>query len=198
MEVLATAALLLGLSCANVANLLLARGTRRTRDMACNPPSAPSVERQARRAHRRALVYCAGRHTRGVILAAPLSASSVMSLVPVPLRNAARLGSVSFDWHVALFASTATAVTAVISGLVPARRLANTNPIDALRQQGRGSTGPRPLMQSLVIGEVALASVLLMALGLMADNLSRLSAANLGLRAGEICPPLRWSARIAL
>jgi predicted permease len=131
------------------------------------------------------LVYCATGTAGGLIMAALLG-GSVMSLVPLPLRTQLGLGSVSFDWRVALFASAVTAVTAVIAGLVPARRLANTNPIESLRQHARGSTGPRTLMQSLVIGEVALASVLLMASALMADNLSRLNTADLGLQVSEL------------
>jgi predicted permease len=181
-SLLAIAALLLVLSCANVANLLLARGTRRTREMAVQSAIGASRGRQVQQLVVESLVYCATGTVAGLFLAA-LVGDSVMSLVPLPLRTQLGLGSVSFDWRVALFASAATVVTAVVAGLVPARRLANTNPIESLRQQTRGSTGPRTLMQSLVIGEVALASVLLMASALMADNLSRLTTADLGLRA---------------
>jgi putative ABC transport system permease protein len=205
-SLLATAVLLLGLSCANVANLLLARGTRRTREMAVQSAIGASHGRQMQQLIAESLVYCAAGTVMGLILAALLG-DSVMSLVPLPLRTQLGLGSVSFDWRVALFASAATAVTAVLAGLVPARRLANTNPIDSLRQHGRGSTGPRMLMQSLVVGEVALASVLLMVSALMADNLSRLNTADLGLRASELSsieitlPESRYAAapdRIAL
>ena len=181
-SLLAIAALLLVLSCANVANLLLARGTRRTREMAVQSAIGASRGRQAQQLVVESLIYCATGTVAGLFLAALLG-DSVMSLVPLPLRTQLGLGSVSFDWRVALFASAATAITAVVAGLVPARRLANTNPIESLRQQTRGSTGPTTLMQSLVIGEVALASVLLMASALMADNLSRLTTADLGLRA---------------
>ena len=176
----ATAALLLGLSCANVANLLLARGTRRTREMAVQSAMGASRGRQVQQLIVESLVYCTAGTLVGLLLAAWLG-DSVMSLVPLPLRTQLGLGSVSFDWRVVLFASMATAITAIIAGLMPARRLANTNPIESLRQQTRGSTGPRTLMQSLVTGEVALASVLLMASGLMADNLFRLNTADLGL-----------------
>jgi predicted permease len=62
----------------------------------------------------------------------------------------------------------------------------STNPVDALRQQSRGSTGPRTLMHTLVIGEVALAAVLLLASALMADNLVRLTQADLGLNANGL------------
>ena len=109
-----------------------------------------------------------------------------MNLVPLPLRTQLGLGEAAFDWRVALFAAAVAAITAVVAGLAPARRLTRANAIDVLRQQGRGSTGPRGLMQSIVVGEVALASVLLLAAGLMADNLTRLS------RPISACRPSTW------
>jgi putative ABC transport system permease protein len=181
----ATAALLLALSCANVANLLLARGTRRVREMAVQSAMGASRLRQVRQLVVESLVYCAAGTAVGIALAAALS-DTAMSLVPLPLRTQLGLGDVTFDWHVALFAAAVTAVTAIVAGLAPARRLVNTNPIEALRQQSRGSTGPRTLMHTLVVGEIALASVLLLAAALMADNLTRLTGADLGMNVEDL------------
>ena len=178
----ATAALLLALSCANVANLLLARGTRRVREIAVQSAIGASRLRQAQQLVVESLVYCVAGTTLGIALAAALSGMA-MSLVPLPLRTQLGLGDVAFDWRVAAFAALVTAITAVVAGVAPARRLVNTNPIEALRQQSRGSTGPRTLMHTLVVGEVALASVLLLAAALMADNLTRLTRADLGINA---------------
>ena len=175
-----TAALLLTLSCANVANLLLARGTRRVREIAVQSAVGASRRRQVQQLAVESLVYSAAGTAAGIVLAAAF-ADVVMSLVPLPLRTQLGLGEVAYDWRVATFAALLTATTAIVAGIAPARRLVNTNPIDALRQQTRGTTGPRTLMQSLVVGEVALASVLLLASALMADNLARLTRADLGL-----------------
>jgi putative ABC transport system permease protein len=194
----AAAALLLGLSCANVANLLLARGARRARELAVQTAVGAGRWQQVRQLIVESLVYSAAGTTVGLALAA-LAGGLVMNLVPLPLRTQLGLGEVAFDWRVALFASAATAITALIAGLAPARRLVNSNAIDALRQQTRGSTGPRALMQGLVVGEVALAATLLLIAGLMADNLSRLTAANLGLQAEGLStielalPPSRYA-----
>ena len=177
----ATAALLLVLSCANVANLLLARGARRAREMAVQTAVGAGRWQQVRQLIVESLVYSAAGTAVGLGLAG-LAGGTVMNLVPLPLRTQLGLGEVAFDWRVALFASAVTALTALIAGVAPARRLVNNNAIDALRQQSRGSTGPRALMQGLVVGEVALAAMLLLVSGLMADNLSRLSRADLGLR----------------
>jgi putative ABC transport system permease protein len=181
----ATAALLLALSCANVANLLLARGTRRMREIAVQSAIGASRTRQAQQLIVESIVYCAAGTLLGIALAAVLS-DLTMNLVPLALRTQLGLGEVAFDWRVVLFAAAVTAVTAIVAGVAPARRLVNTNPIEALRQQTRGSTGPRTLMQTLVVGEVALASVLLLASALMADNLSRLSQADLGMAVDEL------------
>jgi putative ABC transport system permease protein len=181
----ATAALLLALSCANVANLLLARGTRRRREMAVQSAIGASRTRQAQQLIVESLVYCAIGTAFGVALAVTFG-DVVMSLVPLPIRTQLGLGDVAFDWRVVLFATAATAITAVLAGVTPARRLVNTNPIEALRQQTRGTTGPRTLMHVLVVGEVALAAVLLLTAALMADNLTRLTRTELGLQAEDL------------
>ena len=181
----ATAALLLTLSCANVANLLLARGTRRVRDIAVQAALGASRARQAQQLIIEALVYCAVGTLAGVTLAAALS-DMVMNLVPPPLRTQLGLGDVAFDGRMVIFAAAVTAITAIVAGIVPARRLVNINPIEALRSQMRGSTGPRTLMQALVIAEVALASVLLLAAALMTDNVERLTRADLGMQVEDL------------
>jgi putative ABC transport system permease protein len=178
----ATASLLLTLSCVNVANLLLARGTRRVRELAVKSAIGASRFRQVRQLGVESLVYSAAGSAVGIALAALIS-EPVMNLVPLPLRTQLGLGHVAFDWRVAAFAALTTGVTALLAGIAPARRLLASNPIDSLRQHSRGSSGPRSLMQALVIGEVALASVLLLAAALMTDNLTRLTRADLGLRA---------------
>jgi putative ABC transport system permease protein len=181
----ATAALLLALSCANVANLLLARGTRRVREIAVQSAIGASRVRQGQQLVIESLVYSAAGGAVGITLAAVFG-DVVMNLVPLPLRTQLGLGEVAFDWRVAMFAAIVITLTAIVAGVAPARRLVNTNPVEALRQQSRGSTGPRTLMHVLVVGEVALATVLLLAAALMADNLSRLTRADLGLRVEDL------------
>lgn len=177
----AAAMLLLVLSCANVANLLLARGARRVRDIAVRSALGASRLRQAQQLVAEALVYSAAGTSVGLALAA-LFGDLAMSLVPLPLRTQLGLGQVAFDWRAAVFAAAVTALTAVAAGLAPARRLASVNPVEALRDCTRGSTGSRTLMRALVVGEVALAALLLHASAVMSDNLSRLTHADLGVR----------------
>jgi predicted permease len=202
----ATAALLLALAAANAMNLLLARGARRTRQLAIVAALGASRGQQLRLLITESVLLSAAATVAGLLLAA-MASGLVMNLVPLPLRTELGLGETAFDWRVAGFASAVTAVTAILAGLAPARRLSATDPIIVLRQQARGSSGPRRLMQALVIGEVALASILLLAAGLMADNLRRLGDAALGLDAEGLAsveiglPPSRYAtaeSRIAI
>ena len=178
----AAAVLLLALSCANVANLLLARGTRRVREIAVQAALGASRRRQVQQLVVESLLYSAAGTSVGLAVAA-LFGDIAMSLVPLPLRSQLGLGEVTFDWRAAVFAALATGLTAVAAGLVPARRLGSVNPVEALRDRTRGATGSQTLMQALVVGEVALAAMLLHASAVMFDNLARLTNADLGLRA---------------
>jgi predicted permease len=194
---LAAAALLLGLSCANVTNLLLARGARRTREIAVRAAIGASRSRQIRELIGESLIYAASGTALGLAIAG-VASDVVMTLVPLPLREQLGLGETTFDWRVAVFAASVMALTTLVAGLAPARRLAQTNALETLRQSGRGVTGPRALMQMLVIGEVAFASLLLLAAGVMATNLSRLMSADLGLATEQLSaveitlPPSRY------
>jgi putative ABC transport system permease protein len=177
----ATAAVLLLLSCANVTNLLLARGTHRVREIAVQSAMGASRPQQARRLIVEVLLYCGAGTVAGVLIAV-MAGDIVMTLVPLPLRTQLGLGDVAFDWRVVAFAALATSLTAVIAALAPMRRVMSTNPADALRNNSRGVAGSPRMMNALVVGEIALAAVLLMASALMADNLSRLQQADLGIR----------------
>ena len=96
------------------------------------------------------------------------------------------MADVTIDMRAALFAAAVTAAVGVMAGLTPALRLARTDVSDTLRQQSRGTTGGHRLMRGLVVGEVALAVVLLVSAGLMVENLQRLLGADLGLRADAL------------
>ena len=74
----------------------------------------------------------------------------------------------------------------MLAGLLPAIKLARADVSDTLRQHTRGASSSHRVMRALVVGEVALASVLLVSAGLMVDNLQRLLNANLGLRADSL------------
>jgi predicted permease len=177
----AAAMLLLALSCANVANLLLARGAERVREIAVQAALGASQLRQTRQLVLESLLYAAAGTVVGLTVAV-LFGDVAMTLVPLPLRTQLGLGDVTFDYRAASFAAAVMTLTAIAAGVFPARRLASVNPVDALRERSRGATGSRRMMHALVVGEVALAAVLLHTAAVMADNLSRLTRADLGLQ----------------
>jgi predicted permease len=185
LALLAAAALLLLLASANVANLLLARGVRRTREMAMRAALGAEHGRQVRQMLIESLVFAALGTAAGLAMAWPLSAL-VIDLVPTTLRDQLGLADQHVDWRAAGFSAAITAAVAVVAGLVPAIRLVRLDVHRALSASSRGVAGSHRLMHALVIGEVALAAALLTSAGLMTDNLRRLLSADLGLRPDQL------------
>jgi len=179
------AVLLLVLASANVANLLLARGIRRAREVAVRAALGAERWRQVRQLLVESLTFAAIGATVGLALAVPLS-QLLLGLVPNELRDQFGLTDTTVDLRAALFAALVTGATGVLAGLLPALKLARADVADTLRQHTRGASGSHGLMRALVVGEVALAAVLLVSAGLMLDNLQRLLNANLGLRAAGL------------
>jgi predicted permease len=192
IALMAAGMLLLALASANVANLLLARGVRRAREIAVRAALGAGRSRQVRQMLVESLVFAALGTIAGLAIASPLSALLV-GLVPNNLSDQLGLTETTLDLRAALFAAVITGVVGVAAGLVPALKLAKADVSDTLRQHGRGSSSGHRLMRALVIGEVALASVLLVSAGLMVENLQRLLNADLGLRADAL-----YAIRIAL
>ena len=118
-------------------------------------------------------------------MAHPLS-TLLVGLVPNTLRDQLGLTDTTVDMRAAFFAAAITAAAGVLAGLLPALKLARADVSDTLRQHTRGASSTHRVMRALVVGEVALASVLLVSAGLMVDNLQRLLNANLGLRAESL------------
>jgi putative ABC transport system permease protein len=185
LALMAAAMLLLVLASANVANLLLARGIRRAREVAVRAALGAGRAQQIRQMLIESLVFAALGTVAGLAIAAPLS-EAVVDLVPNTLRDQLGLAETHVDWRAALFAAALTAGVGVVAGLAPALRLARADATAALRQSSRAVAGGHRLMRILVAGEVALAAVLLVSAGLMIDNVQRLLHADLGLRAEHL------------
>jgi putative ABC transport system permease protein len=185
MALMAAAGLLLLLASANVANLLLVRGVRRSREIAVRSALGAERGRQIRQMLIESLVFAALGTVVGLAVAAPLS-EAVVGLVPNTLRDQLGMTETIVDWRAALFAAAVSSGVGVIAGLAPALRLSRTDITATLRQQSRGVAGGHLLMRALVVGEVALASVLLICAGLMINNFQRLLDAELGLEPDQL------------
>jgi putative ABC transport system permease protein len=185
LALMAAAGLLLALASANVANLLLAHGVRRGKEFAVRAALGAERGRQLQQLLIESLVFAACGTAAGLTLAHPVS-ELLVGLVPNTLRDQLGLSTTTLDMRAALFAAALTGTVGVLAGLVPALKLARADVSEILRQYTRGASSGHRLMRGLVIGEVALAVLLLMSAGLMVENLQRLLNANLGLRADAL------------
>lgn len=162
------------IACANLANLMLARGLAKRREVALRlavGASRPAVVWQM-------FAECAVLTAAGAALGAVLSvwgASLLANRVP---RDMWWLGILvpQLSWRVFAFSAVAAVGAAVLFGLIPAIRVARAVSLDEPLKDGAGTTGrTRHRYSALVIGEVGLALVLLMGAGLLIRVVHRLA-----------------------
>jgi putative ABC transport system permease protein len=184
-------AVLLLIACANVANLLLAKGLRRERETSIRSALGASRRRLARLFLIEGLMLGLAAAVSGLLLAG----WGVRLLRGVPGLSLPRASDVSIDPNVLGFTVVLGVLTAVLFAFAPALQLSRVDLMRALRQGGTGeSSSPRSarLRATLVTLEVALLIVLLCGAALMQRSLSRLAAVGVGFDADKVVSvPLR-------
>ena len=173
--------LVLVIACANIANLLLARSARASRDFAVR--AAFGAGRWA--LVRRSLVESAMLTLTGGFLGLLAAWWGIRALRPLIPANVPRAGDVALDASVLAFTAVATVASGVLFGLVPAWRAMRPNVMDVLQEGSRGSTpgrAARRLSDLMVVSEVALALMLLVTAGLLMRSFVRLTAIDPGYR----------------
>ncbi|MEO8028686.1 MAG: ABC transporter permease [Bryobacteraceae bacterium] len=180
---LAGAGFVLLIACANVANLLLAKAVGRRREIAVRQALGAGRGRLIRQMITESVLLSSLGGALGIALAA-FSLRLAGRLVPPAMTASATL---SLDVRVMLFAFGLSLATGLLFGAGPALWSGRGDLHDVLKQGGRGGTGGRGLLRdALVVGEVALAIMLLVGAGLMIRTLQSLYALNLGFRSGGL------------
>ena len=172
------------MACANVANLLLARGIGRAREIAVRSALGASRRQIARLVVCESLVLATLGGIAGVALswAALRVAPSLMppDLLPegIPLQ---------FDARVTVFAATLTGLTGILFGLAPAWQAMRRAPGEALAIGGRSAIGGAGRLRALLAaGEVAGAVMLLAGAGLLVRTLASMNAEDPGYHADSV------------
>jgi putative ABC transport system permease protein len=165
---LGAVAFVLLIACANIANLLLARATARTKEIAMRAALGASRLRLAGQLLTESLILSAIGGTAGVVIGWR-GAAAIAALAPKELP---RLDEVRMDPMVLLFGVAVSLTTGLLFGILPALRVSRTDPVHIRARSG--------LRNLLVIAEVALAFVLAVGTGLLAKSFVRLTAVDAG------------------
>jgi len=173
--------LVLLIACVNVANLMLVRAAEREREFAVRAALGASRGRLLRQLLTESLLLAA----LGGVLGLLLGANGMKALTAL-LASAAtipRMDELRFDWQAFAFTAAVSLATGLLFGLVPAIRAARPDLQEALKEGGRGAASGRRVRRTgnlLVIGEVALAMLLLVGAGLIAQSFIRLQMTDPG------------------
>lgn len=173
------------IACANVANLLLARATTRHKEMAIRSALGASRSRVVRQLLTESVLLAMAGGALGLLVA--MWGTDV--LVSLSREDLPRAGQIGMDGRVLGFTFLVSILTGVVFGLAPAIHSSKTDLNESLKEGGRGSTeGARRnrLRAALVIGEVAIAIVLLAGAGLLIQSLRRLQQVNPGFSARNV------------
>ncbi len=180
-----TVGLVLLIACANVANLLLAKATVRTREIAIRAAVGASRGRIVRQLTTESLLTALGAGAVGLVLAA-WGADALVALAPADVP---RLAETHIDTGVLVFTFGISVLASLLFGLAPAWQLARTDINEALKQgASRAVAGGRAgrMRRVLVVGEIALAVVLLSGAGLLMRSFAALHNVALGFRPEKV------------
>ena len=175
---LAAVGFVLLIACANVANLLLARAARRHAEMSVRAAIGASRYRIARQLLVESAVIGLAGALAGLVLAYAIT-EVLKNVLP---QDIPRLQQTRVDLVVLGFTLAISLAASLLFGVAPAMRASRPDLQQALRDESRssGSFRRRRLSSTIVVGEVALALVLLVAAGLLLRSFVRLQRVDIG------------------
>lgn len=172
-----TFVLLIG--CANVANLVLASGAARQKEMAIRTALGASRWRVMRQLFTESTILALAGGAGGLLIAF-WGLAAIKKLLP---GDFPRLNEIHIDLRVLGFTFAASVLTGILFGLAPAFQVSRLEVQDAMKETGRGTSSSRRqnrFRQALIVGEVALSVVLLAGAGLLFRSFLRLQSVNTG------------------
>jgi predicted permease len=183
---MATTGMVLLIACANIANLLLARATRRQKEMAIRLAIGASRGRIVSQLLIEMLALSVMGGALGLLLA--FGADKALMSLYLPADSARLNISTSPDFRVLVFTFAVSALTALAFGLVPALQTTKPNVGKVLKDEASAvvGSGNRGLRKSLVVVQVALSLLLLIGAGLFLRSLDNLSKLGPGFTAERL------------
>jgi putative ABC transport system permease protein len=185
---LITVAMVLVLACANVANLLLARGVARHRELAVRAAMGASRLRLGRQLIAEAGLLAAAGGTLGVVVSY-VALEGIRAWLPEALLSTVpNISELGVDLTTLAYTLAISVLTSLMFGVVPAWRASRDRFDNALKESASagGSRGTRRLRTALVISEVALATMLLVTAGLLVRSYDSLQHVSPGFDATSV------------
>ena len=176
--------IVLMIACVNVASLLLSLAASRRKEIALRTALGAARGRILRQLLTESLVLALAGGALGLALAFG-ALSALKTYLPEDMPRRAEVG---MDWRVLVFVAALSLATSLAFGLAPALRAWKSGLAESVRAGGRRSsdTAGISLRRSLIVGEVALAMVLVVGAGLLIRTLWRLMQVNPGFRGEQV------------
>ncbi len=175
------AAFVLLIGAVNIANLVLARSSLRSRELVTRMALGASRLRVARQLVTESVIVTVAGGVAGI----GLGAGILRALVAIGLNEIPRAGEVHIDAAVVVFTLALSVLVGVLIGIVPIGTVMKADLHRVLREEGRGGTGgraARAVRRALVVAQVAFAFVLLIGAGLLFASFQRLLSVDPGFR----------------
>ena len=180
---LGAVSLVLLVACTNVANLILARQSARTREvamrMALGAPRARLIVHMLMESSVVAVI--------GGLVGVAIAFGCIRVLQWIAPAQLPRLDAVHVDWPILLFAVAVAATAAIVAGIGPAIMTSRTDAVLTMRAGSRGQSGAsRRVRSTLVVVQIAASIVLLIGAALLARSLNQMLSTDLGVNTQNV------------